>query len=130
MYPKIDIQSLKQILEKRFEDGFLTLRDLPTPDSFKDMQKATARIAQAIKNNQKIVLIGDYDVDGVVSTTLIKSFFNHLDYCIEWIIPNRFEDGYGLSLKILDRIDECDLIITVDMAYLLMKLVRFVNKEA
>jgi single-stranded-DNA-specific exonuclease len=114
MYPKINPQSLKQILEDRFEDGFLTLRDLPTPNSLKDMQKATLRIAQAIKNNQKIVLIGDYDVDGVVSTTLIKSFFDHIDYYIEWIIPNRFEDGYGLSPKILDRIDECDLIITVD----------------
>jgi len=92
----------------------LTLRDLPTPDSFKDMQKATARIAQAIKNNQKIVLIGDYDVDGVVSTTIMVDFFKKLNIDVNWIVPNRFTDGYGLSPTIIPRIEGYDLVITVD----------------
>jgi len=114
MYPKITLQKLQTILNQRFEDGFLTLRDLPNPSTLKDMDKATTRIVEAIKKNQKIYIIGDYDVDGVVSTTLMKLFFDHIDYDVSYIIPNRFSDGYGLSSSVLDRVYECDLIITVD----------------
>ncbi|HQR74657.1 MAG TPA: single-stranded-DNA-specific exonuclease RecJ [Sulfurovum sp.] len=114
VYPLLTLTQIKNLLQARFEEGFLTLRDLPQPSLFKDMDKATERIISAIKNNEKIMIIGDYDVDGVTSTTLMKLFFEEIDYAVEWIIPNRFRDGYGLSAQIVPRIAGTDLAITVD----------------
>jgi len=114
-YPKITNKILFDLLSNRFkEDGFLSLKDLPHPSLLKDMDRATTRIIEAIKNKEKIILIGDYDVDGVVSTTVIKLFFDEIGVDLEWIIPNRFRDGYGLSPTLIPRIEGFDLVITVD----------------
>ena len=114
-YKKITPLSLEKKLKSRFDkEGFLSLSNLPHPSTFKDMDKATHRIVQAIHRGEKIVLIGDYDVDGVTSTTLMKLFFNEIGVELEWIIPNRFRDGYGLSANIIPRIVDYDLAITVD----------------
>ncbi|MEA2048623.1 MAG: single-stranded-DNA-specific exonuclease RecJ [Campylobacterota bacterium] len=114
MNKKLTLYVLETLLKQRFSEGFLSLKDLPHPSTFKDMDKATTRIVQAIKNREKITIIGDYDVDGVTSTTLMKLFFEEINYPIEWIIPNRFRDGYGLSSNIIPRIVDTDLAITVD----------------
>jgi single-stranded-DNA-specific exonuclease len=114
MYKALTLSSLSTLLQNRFKEGFLSLKDLPQPSTFKDMDKATERIVSAIKNKEKITIIGDYDVDGVTSTTLMKLFFEEIDYPIKWIIPNRFKDGYGLSANIIPRILGTDLAITVD----------------
>lgn len=114
MYKKISLDTLDVLLKSRFKEGFLSLKDLPHPCTFKDMDKATERIVKAIQNKEKITIIGDYDVDGVTSTTLMKLFFEEIEYPIEWIIPNRFRDGYGLSSNIIPRILGTDLAITVD----------------
>lgn len=74
MYKKLTLQALDTLLNNRFKEGFLSLKDLPQPSTFKDMDKATERIVKAIKNKEKITIIGDYDVDGVTSTTLMKLF--------------------------------------------------------
>lgn len=113
-YPKLTLDALRTLLHQRFEEGFLSLKDLPHPSAFKDMEKATERIVRAIYNKEKITLIGDYDVDGVVSTTIMILFFEEIGYPLEWIIPNRFTDGYGLSANIVPRIKGTDLAITVD----------------
>jgi len=106
--------SLKTLLESRFNtDSIKTLALLPSPTVFIDMQKAVKRTAVAIKNNEKITVIGDYDVDGVSSSALIKIFFNSIGYDVEIIIPNRFQDGYGLSVGIIEKI-QSNLVITVD----------------
>jgi single-stranded-DNA-specific exonuclease len=114
MYKQLTLKALESLLQSRFKEGFLSLKDLPQPSTFKDMDRATARIVKAIKNKEKITIIGDYDVDGVTSTTLMKLFFEEIEYPIEWIIPNRFRDGYGLSANIIPRITGTDLAITVD----------------
>ncbi len=95
------------------DDEYKTLKDLPQPDSFKDIKKASLRISQAVKDDETINIVGDYDVDGVVSTAIMVEFFNTLGIEVNYIIPNRFEHGYGLSPKILDDIYD-GLIITVD----------------
>jgi len=110
----LTLNRLSSLLQSRFEEGFLTLNDLPKPHMFKDMEKATVRIVEAIQNKEKITIIGDYDVDGVTSTTLMRLFFEEIDYPVAWIIPNRFTDGYGLSANIIPRIKGTDLAITVD----------------
>ena len=114
-YPQISPQQIDQKLQRRFEkDGHLSLANLPKPSEFKDMERAVARIVKAIHTNEKIMLIGDYDVDGVTSTTLMKMFFDEIGVDLEWIIPNRFKDGYGLSPNLIPRIEGYDLVITVD----------------
>ncbi len=110
----LTLHKLSSLLQTRFEEGFLTLNDLPKPHTFKDMEKATKRIVSAINKREKITVIGDYDVDGVTSTTLMCLFFEEIGYPVEWIIPNRFRDGYGLSANIIPRIEGTDLAITVD----------------
>lgn len=114
MYKKLTLQVLETVLTNRFKEGFLSLKDLPSPATFKDMDKATARIIQAMEQKEKITIIGDYDVDGVTSTTIMKLFFEEIGYPIKWLIPNRFNDGYGLSENIIPRILDTDLAITVD----------------
>jgi single-stranded-DNA-specific exonuclease len=107
-------EAIFTLLSKRFDNTFLSLKDLPHPSTFKDMDRAVARIVQAIQNHEKIILIGDYDVDGVVSTSIMQRFFDAIDYPLAWIIPNRFTDGYGLSTTLIPRVAEYDLVITVD----------------
>ncbi|MEA1916769.1 MAG: single-stranded-DNA-specific exonuclease RecJ [Campylobacterota bacterium] len=114
--PKVDFvthEQLDEILSARFSQELRKLSDIPSPSLLKDSQKAVERIARAIKSGEKIVLIGDYDVDGVTSSAITKSFFNEINAPLEVIIPNRFSDGYGVSAKILERV-KADLIITVD----------------
>ncbi len=113
-YPLLELESILTHLEERFSQAFLSLADLPDPYAFKDMQKATGRIVQAIHNQEKIAIVGDYDVDGVISTAVAKIFFDQIGYPIQTIIPNRFVDGYGLSPSVLDKIYDVDLIVTVD----------------
>ena len=114
MYKRIGKEEIREILSKRFEsDRCKKLSDIPSPSLFKDMKKATTRIVEAISKKQKIVIVGDYDADGVISSVILSEFFddNHIDY--ELVIPNRFRDGYGVSADIVRRV-EADLIITVD----------------
>jgi len=113
-YPRLDIANIVSLLEARFAQTFLTLRDLPSPNAFKDMTRAVARLAQAIARAERIVLVGDYDVDGVMATAIVVRFFEAIDFPIEAVIPNRFDDGYGLSARVLDRIEDADVILTVD----------------
>jgi len=113
-YPLLDRAGLIARLEARFPDPFLSLRDLPPPETFKDMSRAADRIVQAIERGERIVLVGDYDVDGVIATAIMSRFFEAIGTPLETIIPNRFVDGYGLSPTVLERIDDADLIVTVD----------------
>ncbi len=107
-------EDIRDILAKRFEDDeFVTLAQIPSPLSFKDINKAALRIKKAIESGEKITVVGDYDVDGVVSSVIMREFFDDIGISIDLIIPNRFRDGYGINEKLLDRID-ADLIITVD----------------
>ncbi|XOB62101.1 single-stranded-DNA-specific exonuclease RecJ [Campylobacterota bacterium DY0563] len=111
---KITKKKLFDLLKARHEDNQYTrLAQIPKPDSFKDIDKATKRIKKALETNEQITIVGDYDVDGVVSTTIIVDFFKKIGVEVNHIIPNRFKHGYGLSPKIVDMIDS-GLVITVD----------------
>ncbi len=111
--PKIDKAALKTLLSKRFQDGLKKLADIPDPSLLFHGEKAAKRLADAIHAQERIALVGDYDVDGVTSTAIVALFFQHIGYPLSVTIPNRFRDGYGISTALLERID-ADLIITVD----------------
>lgn len=107
-------KDIKEILQRRFiNDIHKKMSDLPLPCELKDIYKAANRIKTAIENNEKILIIGDYDVDGVVSSVIVSEFFDFLGANYETKIPNRFTDGYGLNPQMLTNID-ANLIITVD----------------
>lgn len=111
---KIDKSEVKKILASRFEnDLHVRLCDLPLPCCLKDIYKAANRIKEAIEKNEKIAIVGDYDVDGIISCVIMAEFFDDIgfDYIIR--IPNRFKDGYGLNAEIINELD-VSLIITVD----------------
>ena len=111
---KITKNRLFELLSARhLNNPYSRLADIPTPDNFKDIQIASARIKKAILEKETITIVGDYDVDGVVSTTIMLDFFHTINVKVNHIIPNRFEHGYGLSTKIVDLINE-GLVITVD----------------
>lgn len=105
--------SLFELLSKRFCEGEKKLSHIPNPALLHDGEKSAKKIAQAIKEKKKITLVGDYDVDGVSSTAIMVEFFRQIPYPLTTIIPNRFNDGYGVSPNILQRVD-ADLVITVD----------------
>ncbi len=127
---KISKKELFDILEARHENQeYSCLAKLPSPNEFKDIKKATSRIKEAILSKEPITIVGDYDVDGVVSTTIIVDFFKRIGIEVNYIIPNRFTHGYGLSPKIVEMIDE-GLVITVDngiSAYEAAKLLKEKN---
>ena len=89
------------------------LRD---PFLMKDMQKAVDRIKLAVEKNEKIWIYGDYDVDGVSSTSILCLYFKSIGYNVDYYIPNRLEEGYGINEDAIKLISSrgCDLIISVD----------------
>jgi len=113
MTQKLDKSTLVKLLSDRFSSQDKKLSQIPNPTLLHDAPKAAKKIADAIRENKKITLVGDYDVDGVSSTAIMVDFFRQIPYPLDAIIPNRFKDGYGVSPNVLERID-ADLVITVD----------------
>jgi single-stranded-DNA-specific exonuclease len=89
-----------------FHDPFLML----------DMDKAVDRIIKAIKNKEKTIIYGDYDVDGITSITVLKKFLSERGLEVDYYIPNRLEEGYGLNKDAIQEIAKqgYTLMITVD----------------
>ena len=82
-----------------------------------DFIEATNIFNNSLNNNDKIMILGDYDVDGCVSTSLLVNFFNKLNYkFFSYYVPNRFTDGYGASLNLIKKLEiqKPNLIILVD----------------
>lgn len=92
------------------------LEDLNDPYLFKGMDKAVDRILKAVENKEKITIYGDYDVDGITSITVLKKFLDEIGANVDYYLPNRLSEGYGLNNKALDTIKErgTQLLITVD----------------
>jgi len=80
------------------------------------MEKSVERIIKAIENNEKVTIYGDYDVDGITSITVLKSFLKDRGLETSQYIPNRLNEGYGLNNNAIEKIKQqgCDLMITVD----------------
>jgi single-stranded-DNA-specific exonuclease len=72
---------------------------LPNPNNLIDMEKSTIRTVEAIKQNEKIGIFGDYDVDGATSTALLGNYFSNLSLNYEIYIPDRKKEGYGPTIK-------------------------------
>ena len=108
----------KGITEKEKIDLFLnpTRKDFHDPFLMPDMEVTVDRILKAIDNNEKIIIYGDYDADGITSVTVLKSFLEERGLVVESYIPNRLDEGYGLNKAAIKKIydDGFRLMITVD----------------
>jgi len=92
------------------------LEHLHNPYLMKDMDKAVARIELAIANQEKILVFGDYDVDGTTAVSLVSSYLKTYYSNVATYIPDRYDEGYGISFKGIDFADdnEFSLIIALD----------------
>lgn len=108
----------KNIINEEVVEKFLepTRYDFYDPYLMPDMEKAVDRIVKAIENKEKIVIYGDYDVDGITSITVLKSFLEDIGVHTDYYIPNRLNEGYGLNKEAIKKIveDKNNLMITVD----------------
>ena len=93
-----------------------TLEDLHNPYLMKDMDKAVSRIEKAITNNENILVFGDYDVDGTTAVSLVSSYLRSYYPNVATYIPDRYNEGYGISYLGIDYAEDNDvsLIIALD----------------
>jgi len=93
-----------------------SLEELHDPFLMKDMDKAVERIEKAIKNGEKILVFGDYDVDGTTAVALVFTFLKSIYQNIDFYLPDRYEEGYGISFKSVDFAFENNfkLVIVLD----------------
>ena len=93
-----------------------SLDSIHDPFLMDEMESATTRVITALTENQKICIYGDYDVDGTCATALLYMFLKELDANVEFYIPRRLEEGYGLSTAAIDIVKEkgTQLMIAVD----------------
>lgn len=112
-------------------DVFLnpTRGNFHNPYLMPDMEKAVNRILTAINNKEKVLIYGDYDVDGITSITVLKKFLEERGLEVGYHIPNRLEEGYGLNNEAIEKITKEDykLMITVDCGISGIQEVDFCN---
>lgn len=99
-------------------EKFLNCRksSLHNPFKLKDMKKTAERIKKAIRQKEKIMVYGDYDVDGITAVAILTTFLKKEGALVDWYLPNRLEEGYGLNLGAAKFIIArgISLLITVD----------------
>lgn len=108
----------RNIIEDEEVNIFLnpTRKDFYNPFLMPDMEKAVDRIIKAIETQEKIMIFGDYDVDGITSITVLKKFLLDRNARVSQYIPNRLHEGYGLNKEAIKHIvdEQYTLMITVD----------------
>lgn len=106
-----------------------TRNDFYNPYLLNDMEKAVNRIIKAINNKQKIIIYGDYDVDGITSITVLKKFMKDRGIELGYYIPDRLNEGYGLNKEAVKKIanEKYELMITVDCGITAIEDVEYAN---
>lgn len=121
----------RNITDSNKIDVFLnpSRHDFYDPFLMPDMQKAVDEIINAISNNSKIIIYGDYDVDGITSITVLKQFLEQRGLNVDYYIPNRLDEGYGLNKNAIEGIKKegYDLIITVDCGISAIEEIEYAN---
>jgi single-stranded-DNA-specific exonuclease len=109
-----------------FRPSFENLHD---PFLMKGMDKAVSRLEEALGNGEKMLIYGDYDVDGTTSVALVYSFLKDLGQ-VDFYIPDRYKEGYGLSIAGIDyaKANGISLIITLDCGIRAVDKVAYANE--
>ncbi len=106
------------VLEENY-DNYINpniLHNLPDPFALKDMRKGITRCIKALKNNEKIGIIADYDVDGSTSASILYKFLNNFTNNLVCKIPNRLTEGFGPNVRLMDEMlnEDIKLLFTLD----------------
>ena len=104
---------------------------LHDPFLMKDMDSAVARLSKAIRQSENILVYGDYDVDGTTAVSLMYSFIKSIHEKVEYYIPDRYTEGYGVSLQGVDYAanNKFSLIITLDCGIKAIDKVDYANEQ-
>lgn len=104
---------------------------LHSPLLMKDMEKAVSRIVTAITMKQKVLVYGDYDVDGTTAVAMMYSFLKKMNTNVIYYIPDRYKEGYGVSMKGMRYAlkESCDVIITLDCGIKANETIEFVQSQ-
>ncbi len=107
------------------------LKNLLDPFLMKDMNKAVERLEKAIQKNEKILVYGDYDVDGTTSVALVYSFLRGKHNSLDYYIPDRYSEGYGISFKGIDYAKEtgASLVIALDCGIKAVEKIEYANSK-
>jgi single-stranded-DNA-specific exonuclease len=107
------------------------ISDLHSPFLMKGMGKAVDRIELALKKGEKILIYGDYDVDGTTSVAMMYNFLSRFTDKIAYYIPDRYDEGYGISFKGIDyaQINKFSLIIALDCGIRAVKQVEYASNK-
>lgn len=108
-----------------------TLEDLHDPFSMKDMDIAVLRLEKAIASGERILIYGDYDVDGTTAVSLMASFLSTIYDRFDTYIPDRYKEGYGISMQGIDYADDNDmsLIIALDCGIKAIEQVAYAKSK-
>ena len=108
-----------------------SLNDLHNPYLMKDMDKAVLRIEKAIENQENILIFGDYDVDGTTAVSLVSSYLKSYYPNVATYIPDRYDEGYGISYKGIDYADDngISLIIALDCGIKSIDHIAYANEK-
>ena len=108
-----------------------SLNYLHDPFLMKDMNLAVDRISTAIKKNEKILVYGDYDVDGTTAVALVYSFLKEQYSNVEYYIPDRYKEGYGVSFQGIDFAyqNNCKIVITLDCGIKSVEKVKYARSK-
>lgn len=132
-------QPVAEMLVSRGIDDFLKAKDffrpelsqLHDPFLMKDMDRAVERLKTACEKGEKIWIYGDYDVDGTTAVALCFSFFKNHFKNIDYYIPDRYEEGYGISYKSIDLAHENDvqLIVALDCGIKAVEKIKYAKEK-
>lgn len=102
------------VVSRQFLDPKLT--DLHDPELLNGAVEAAERIARAVSEGKKIVIYGDYDVDGITGTAILHAILRMVGANVDFYVPHRIEEGYGLNVEAVDKLiaDGAELMVTID----------------
>ena len=133
---KTFLEKLLDFYQISYEEYLLKTKDIDLASfasghQFNDIDKAVNLVKEVIAHKGKIIVYGDYDCDGVMGTSILVKMFEYLDVVVDYYLPNRFEDGYGLNEKHAQEYIKAgyELIITVDNGISCFEPIRLL-KEA
>lgn len=108
-----------------------SLDELNDPFLMQDMDKAVERLHMALANNERILVYGDYDVDGTTAVALMYTFLKSLTDNVDYYIPDRYTEGYGISFKGVDYAEStgCTLVIALDCGIKAIDKIDYANKK-
>lgn len=129
----VELLLKRGITTKEEAIGFLSpdLKDLHDPFLMPDMDKAIRRIEKALGNKERILIYGDYDVDGTTAVSLVYKFFRGITSNIDYYIPDRYDEGYGISFQGIDYAvkEGVKLIISLDCGIKAVSKVAYAKEK-